>query len=157
MSTTQATTTAQPRKGWVRDANDVIVATDECRRVRRRPCGDEGMSAGPCATCPWRKSSTVGGADIPNFDIDLMRRLSNTVGEGDAFRPVIACHYSACGEETPCLGYVAVEGWSNLAVRVRSIRGQLDIGAVMDASAGIDLWPSFGEMLRAYEDAGTVA
>jgi hypothetical protein len=111
------------------------------------------MSTTPCVTCPWRKTSTVGGADIPRFDIDLMRGLSNTVGPDDAFRPMMACHYSACGDETPCVGYVAIEGWRNLAVRVRAMRGDLDIGAIIDACEDLDLWPSFGEMLRAYEAA----
>lgn len=26
----------------------------------------------PCPTCPWRKTSTVGGADIPGFKIEMM-------------------------------------------------------------------------------------
>ena len=107
----------------------------------------------PCPTCPWRKSSTIGGADIPRFDIELMRGLSNTVGEGDAFRTIMACHYSACGAESACIGYVAQEGYSNLAVRVMALRGALDLPAIMDACAPLDLWPTFGEMLAAYEEA----
>lgn len=111
------------------------------------------MSAVPCPTCPWRRSSTVGGADIPAFDIDLMRGLRNTVGEGDAFRPIMACHYSPCGSETPCLGYVAQVGWSNLALRIMAIDGKIDVAEVVDACADLDLWPSFAEMLAAYEVA----
>jgi hypothetical protein len=107
----------------------------------------------PCPTCPWRRSSTVGGFDIPAFDIDLMRGLHSTVGRGDDFRRIMACHYSPCGDETPCIGYVAVEGWSNLAVRMMAMRGAVDIGAVLDACADLDLWPSFNEMLTAYEMA----
>ena len=107
----------------------------------------------PCATCPWRKSSTVGGADIPNFNIELMRGLSNTVGPGDAFRPIMACHGSACGAERPCTGYVAVEGYRNLALRIMAIDGKLDIAGIMDACEPLDLWPSFDEMLTAYEGA----
>lgn len=110
------------------------------------------MSA-PCSTCPWRKSSTVGGADIPRFDIDLMRGLANTVGHGDDFRPIMACHNSACGAETHCIGYVYVEGYSNLAVRIAAIRSELDFHAIDAACEGLDLWSSFGEMLTAYEEA----
>lgn len=107
----------------------------------------------PCSTCPWRKTSTVGGAEIPGFNIDMMRRLSNTVGEGDALRPIMACHGSEIGEETACVGYLAVEGWSNISVRLLAARNVIDLHAVEDACKNLDLWPSFHEMLTAYEDA----
>lgn len=110
------------------------------------------MSATPCATCPWRRTSTVGGGDIPGFGIDLMRRLSNTVGNGDAFRPIMACHGSGVGSETACVGYLAVEGWSNLAVRIMAIEGKIDLRSVAAACEPLDLWPSFYEMLTAYEE-----
>lgn len=105
----------------------------------------------PCPSCPWRVSSTVGGGDIPGFSIDLMRSLSNTVGPDDGFRPVMACHGSPEGGDRPCVGYLAVEGWSNLAVRVMAIQGRVDMHAVDEGSAGLELWGSFGEMLAAYE------
>lgn len=107
----------------------------------------------PCPTCPWRRSSTVGGADIPGFDLDKMRGLASTVGEGDDFRVIFACHYSTCGADAPCIGYVAVEGYSNLTVRVMAIRGALDLQAIWKACEPLDLWPSFHEMLTAYEEA----
>lgn len=105
----------------------------------------------PCRTCPWRKSSTVGGADIPNFNLELMRGLSNTVGRGDAFRPIMACHYSPCGEESACVGYIAVEGYSNISVRLMAIQGEIDLAGIMEECEGLDLWQSFNEMLEAYE------
>lgn len=107
----------------------------------------------PCPTCPWRKSSTVGGADIPGFSIKMMRDLAKTVGPGDNFRTVMACHGSACGGETPCAGYVAVEGWSNLTLRMMAMEGRIDIAGVVDACADLELWGSFHEMLAAYEEA----
>jgi Family of unknown function (DUF6283) len=109
----------------------------------------------PCPTCPWRRSSAVGGADIPGFSIDLMRGLENTVGDEDAFRPMMACHYSLDGGEKICVGYVAREGWTNLAVRLAAIRGELNVDAIDRECADLDLWPSFGEMLAAYEEAAT--
>lgn len=109
------------------------------------------MKTVPCPTCPWRKSSTIGGSDIPGFSISLMRGLACTVGEGDAFRTIMACHGCVPGEEGPCIGYVAVEGWSNLALRVMAMEGKIDMHAIMHDSEGIELWPSFLEMLEAYE------
>lgn len=111
------------------------------------------MTDVPCPTCPWRKSSTVGGFDIPGFDLDKMRGLLACVGDRDEFRTIMACHYSPCGEETACVGYLAQEGWSNLAVRVAAINGRYDMRAIWDACDELDLWPSFVEMLAAYEEA----
>lgn len=111
------------------------------------------MNLVPCPTCPWRKSSTIGGFDIPGFDIDKMRGLRCSVGQGDAFRPIMACHYSADGEEHACAGYVARIGWSNLAMRVMAAEGRLDIRGIIEASKDLDLWRSFEEMLAAYEEA----
>lgn len=110
------------------------------------------MSA-PCPSCPWRRSSREGGADIPGFDLDKMRRLANTVGTEDGFRPIMACHGSACGKERVCIGYARVEGYSNLSVRLLAIRGEIDFAVIDDACEGLDLWPSFVEILDAYEAA----
>jgi hypothetical protein len=107
----------------------------------------------PCPTCPWRKSNPPGGANIPGFRIELMRGLVNTVGKGDAFRPIFACHYSPCGEESVCVGYAAVEGYSNLSVRVMAARGKIPMRDILKACEGLDLWESFDEMLEAYEEA----
>lgn len=111
------------------------------------------MSTTPCPTCPWRKSSTVGGADIPGFSLEMMRGLANTVGDGDDFRPIMACHGSACGAEMICVGYAAIEGYTNLAVRMMALRGEVDLPAIWEACELLDLWPSFDEMLSAYEEA----
>lgn len=108
----------------------------------------------PCPTCPWRRSSTVGGFDIPGFNLDKMRGLTCTVGDGsDAFRPIMACHYSPEGGEESCRGYLARHGWSNLSVRLAAIDGRIDLNAVEDACADLDLWPDFQTMLNAYEEA----
>ena len=115
---------------------------------RRSPISHE-----PCPTCPWRKSSTVGGADIPRFSLDLMRRLQNTVGRGDAFRTIMACHYSKEGKEVACRGYVAQEGYSNINVRLLAAHGEIPFKEITIACEGLDLWPSFDEMLEAYEEA----
>ncbi len=82
-----------------------------------------------------------------------MRRLRNTVGREDGFRPIMACHHSPVGGERPCVGYLAVEGWRNLAVRVMAIRGEIDPAAIDAATKDLDLWESFEAMLAAYERA----
>ena len=84
-----------------------------------------------------------------------MRGLSNTVGLGDDFRPIMACHGSPIGRERGCVGYLVVEGWSNLAVRLQVIGGRIDMAAIEKACEGIEMWDSFGEMLDAYEGVQT--
>ncbi len=77
----------------------------------------------PCATCPWRvdQDATV----IPRYNHDLACALLNTVGQGDAFRPIMACHGS--GETmVACKGYLAREGWNNLNVRVMLAKSQIE-------------------------------
>lgn len=81
---------------------------------------------GPCATCPWRvdKDATV----IPRYSHEKACGLLNTVGRGDAFRPIMACHHST-GVESPaeqaCLGYIAQVGWTNLNVRILLAQGKM--------------------------------
>jgi hypothetical protein len=82
----------------------------------------------------------------------MMRNLRNTVGEGDDFRTIMACHYSPEGDETPCIGYVAVEGYSNLSVRMMVVDGKLDLRAIDEACKDLDLWGSFEEMFTVYEE-----
>ncbi len=97
----------------------------------------------------------MGGGDIPGFDLDMMRGVTCTVGNGDDFRQVMACHYSGDepGETRPCAGYLARHGYTNLNVRVMAAKGEVDLPGTMDACDELDLWPDFPTMLAAYEDA----
>lgn len=113
--------------------------------------------AKPCASCPWRKSSAVGGSDIPGFSIDMMRNLANTVppkGEdSDGFRKVMACHGSSEDRQFPCAGYLHRHGNQNISVRLLMARGEVDLRAVDEACQGIEMYPDFHAMLADYEEA----
>jgi len=75
------------------------------------------------------------------------------VGKEDGFRPIRACHHSPVGGERPCVGYLAVEGWRNLDVRILAMQGRIDPVAIDAATKDLDLWESFEDMLAAYEAA----
>ena len=80
----------------------------------------------PCATCPWRvdKDATV----IPRYIHAAACRLTNTVGEGDAFRPIMACHHSTRQSKFACNGYLAhmaTTGWPNINVRLLASKGEI--------------------------------
>ncbi len=62
----------------------------------------------PCKTCSWRVDADV--AAIPGFDsqkaVGLLRTAS--LGEGVAFRPIMACHHSK-NYDYACKGFLARE------------------------------------------------
>lgn len=93
----------------------------------------------------------MGGSAIPNFEIEKARNLANTVGRGDEFRPIMACHGSADAEEYPCIGYLVVEGWTNLRVRMAVIEGRIPLSSIMERSKDIALHEDFEAMLGALE------
>ncbi len=109
----------------------------------------------PCKTCPWRRSSKVGGEDIPHFDIDLMRGLVSTVpprgSNKDGFYQIMACHGSSMRNRKSCIGYVAAVGASNLRVRLLASRGEIDIRAIYAETKDIELYEDFYTMLDDYE------
>lgn len=47
----------------------------------------------------------------------------------------------------------SVEGYSNLSIRILAMRSGLPLNDIVDAGQSLDLWPSFREMLAAYEEA----
>lgn len=113
----------------------------------------------PCLTCPWRKTSTVGGADIVGFDLEMMRGLSKTVpsrgSDRDGFFQIMACHHSKEGEEFACAGYIARHGEQNLNVRLMAATKQIDLPSLVEACSSIDLYDNFFEMLDEYESLGS--
>jgi hypothetical protein len=111
----------------------------------------------PCPTCPWLKSSKVGGEDIKNFDIELMRELKKTVPpegtEDDGFYTIMACHHSKEEKKYACAGYIATHGFQNLNVRILAAQGEIDVHAVISNCEGLELYDNFHTMLEDYEDA----
>lgn len=75
----------------------------------------------------------------------------DTVGPGDAFRQVMACHSSTDKKMIPCKGYLAREGYSNLNVRLLAAKGEIpNPGAVADACErdNIKLEPDYETVLE---------
>lgn len=107
------------------------------------------MKATPCTSCPFRIGNT---ADIiPGYDQCKADGLMNCVGEGDGFRPVMACHHSKEGADFACRGYLAQEGDSNIVVRLLASTGsEPSPREVRDAcaAAGIELETDYPTVLR---------
>jgi hypothetical protein len=110
-----------------------------------------GKALLPCKSCPWRVDSDV--SSIPGYDqqkaVGLLRTAS--AGNGDAFRPIMACHNSTETKMHACKGYLAREGWSNLNVRILLSKGQmLNPTAVFHAceTHGVQLEPNYPAVLE---------
>jgi hypothetical protein len=92
------------------------------------------MSGPPCKSCPFRVDQHA--PDIPCFSLELAEGLVNTLS--DKFgAPIMACHQSKDGTDTPCRGWLVRHGWDSIAIRLRMLRGmtapdELEIG---------DNWP----------------
>lgn len=107
------------------------------------------MSLLPCATCPWRIDQTVDV--IPNYIHDKACGLISTVGEGDDFRPIMACHGSTEEDPHSCKGYLAQAGWTNLNVRLLLAKGMIENPAAVSVEcrrAGIKLHKTYSAVLR---------
>ncbi len=103
----------------------------------------------PCKTCPWRVDQTA--AVIPGYQHKMACSLVNTVGEEDAFRPIMACHYSEPRDMLACKGYLAQNGSHNINVRILVAQDKVpDPYAVSDAckEAGIELHATYPEVLE---------
>jgi hypothetical protein len=103
----------------------------------------------PCKTCPWRKNRD--SSTIPGYNQEKAENLLHTVGEGDAFRSVMACHHSTDENTFACNGYLAKEGWHNLNVRLLLISEKINNPTqVLEAceEAGIELEPDYYTVLE---------
>lgn len=94
-----------------------------------------------CDQCPWRKDAPHGLFSRERFDA-----MRTTVGDGDAIRPIFACHKAPEGHETACVGYLMVCGWTNIVVRVAAAMGRVDPKALRSPGP---LFESFDEMYAA--------
>ena len=84
---------------------------------------EETNSHLPCGTCPWRIERDA--STIPRYNHQKAVGLLATVGEGDDFRKIMACHNSTDDNMIACKGYLAREGWSNLYVRMLLAKGDI--------------------------------
>jgi hypothetical protein len=92
-----------------------------------------------CGECPWRKDVPTG-----RFPASRFAKLRSTCEQG--FHPIFACHKTAEGSETACVGYLMVEGINNFVVRLALIRHEFDPKELVSEGA---LFASFEEMARA--------
>lgn len=102
----------------------------------------------PCATCPWRIEKDA--STIPRYVHEKACNLTSTVGPGDGFYAVMACHHSHEDNNQVCNGYLAREGWRNINVRLMLSRGEIaspDLILSECQRQGIRLHRTFNAML----------
>jgi hypothetical protein len=109
---------------------------------------NEKLDLLPCATCPWRVGK--GAETIPAYSQEKALALRNTVGDGDGFRTIMACHHSTKRTPVSCRGYLARVGWTNLNVRLRVMQKRMPSPSqVLEACkrARLKLHRNYGEMM----------
>jgi Family of unknown function (DUF6283) len=114
----------------------------------------------PCATCPWRVNKDA--TTIPSYSHSKACDLLNTVGPSDDFRQIMACHHAVVGREVerPCMGYLAMEGMSNINVRLLACIGKLPWPSrVLEAceAAGVDMHSDYASVLNKLQRGGSCA
>lgn len=117
---------------------------------------DNPRSLMPCGTCPWRIDQ--GRECIPNYVHAKACRLMNTVGPGDDFRPIMACHGST-DDMRACNGYLARAGWSNINARLLLAEGNIahpDRVAEACEDAGVELHEDYPAVLEKLSRKSTV-
>lgn len=104
----------------------------------------------PCAECPWRRDVAPG-----QFSAERFEALKGTVehevprtATDVAEQPIFACHKSPKGREEACAGFLAVEGASNLAVRLAVAQQRLSGEALRPGEGWPPLFASYEEMAR---------
>ena len=120
------------RRTQVRQAgpeHQVVTITTKSRAYRREPCSD----------CPWRVDS------VGKFPAEAFRHSARTAY--DMSEHVFACHQSGLRRSAACAGFLLRGAQHNLAIRLRILRGDLDLSAVSDG--GVALHQSYSAMAEA--------
>lgn len=112
----------------------------QCRSDRLR------HPARPCGDCPWRRDSTPGQFPPERYDALLSTCRGPGGGNAEFGAALFACHKTPDGRETACAGFLAVEGWSNLSVRMAVIDGRLDPAALEPGPDWPALYESYEEL-----------
>lgn len=91
----------------------------------------------PCPQCPWRTDSPIG-----RFPAEAFRHSAATAY--DMASNTFACHMAGKNQPLTCAGFLLRGAMHNLAIRMATIRGRLDLRDVTDG--GIDLYSSYRAM-----------
>lgn len=109
-------------------------------------------AARPCGECPWRRDAEPG--KFPAERYAALRRTSRRPDEhghtdaqlGD---PLFACHMTQEGSDRACAGWLAVEGWGHVMIRLAAATGRLPSCALAPQPGWPPLYGSYAELAAA--------
>lgn len=108
----------------------------------------------PCEECPWRLDQPVGRFTPERYEV-LRDTCRDPDGGNAGFgAPLFACHKTPDGRETACAGWLAVEGWNNVPVRMAVLDGRLDPAALVPDDDWPPLYPSYEALADANSGEG---
>lgn len=108
------------------DNNQVVTITGGGGSYRRTPCEE----------CPWRLDAPVGA-----FPAEAYRASASTAY--DMAQNTFACHMQGKDKPATCASFLLIQGYHNLAVRLQTMSGRLDIRKV---SSPVPLYPTYAAM-----------
>ncbi|WP_336214726.1 DUF6283 family protein [Nonomuraea sp. LPB2021202275-12-8] len=106
----------------------------------------------PCGPCPWKRTATPG--EFPAERYVALRATCPPDENGfppPPGTPMFGCHVGepGTGEDLACAGWLAVEGFEHLGVRVALSDGRIDPTALEPGLNWPDLYDSYEELAAA--------
>lgn len=108
----------------------------------------------PCAECPWRRDAEPGKFGTERYE--TLRATCRSegvdgVGHSALQAPIFGCHKGepGTGDDLACAGFLAVEGYNSLPVRLAMALGNLPPGAVRRGKDWPELYGSYEELAEA--------
>ncbi|TMR91307.1 DUF6283 family protein [Nonomuraea basaltis] len=105
----------------------------------------------PCRECPWRRDAEPG--KFPAERYEVLRGTCRDEGGGNAGlgAPIFACHMGepGTGDDLACAGWLAVEGWNSVHVRIAIVTGQLPTCVLQPGERWPALYGSYEELTEA--------
>lgn len=106
----------------------------------------------PCGECPWRLDAQPGKFPAERYAaLRATSRRPDAHGGTDAplGSPFFACHMSGEGKDQACAGWLAVEGWGHIGVRLAVLRGAIDEAALAPGEGWPALHSSYADLAAA--------
>lgn len=106
----------------------------------------------PCPECPWKRDSEPGKFPPERYQaLRCTSRRPDARGgtEAQLGDPLFACHMTHEGHEHACAGWLAVEGWGHLAVRIAVLSGAVPQCQLRPGPGWPALYGSYAELAAA--------
>ncbi|WP_433235347.1 DUF6283 family protein [Streptosporangium sp. CA-135522] len=106
----------------------------------------------PCGECPWQVSAELGKFPAERYEELRATCQPNAAGVPPLpGTPMFGCHVGdpKTGEDLACAGWLAVEGFEHIGVRLALADGRIPASALQPGHNWPELYPSYEAMAEA--------